>query len=261
MLARMPDIVAAVTGATRGIGRAIAVRLAQEGATVAVGGRDESEGARTVELIEEAGGAGAYTKLDVTDADAVAAWIQATAADHGVLRWLVNNAGMNGDASRLEDYPVEAFERVVRTNLLSAFFTTRAALPIMRAQGGGSIVNVGSTASLQGYGLLAAYTASKHGLVGLTKSTALENADVPIRANIICPGPVDTPLMQSIERLVNPDDPTAARAMFEGTTALKRYGLPEEIADLVHFLLSDRSGYITGTAISVDGGVMTGVGT
>ena len=261
MLGGMPTTVAAVTGATRGIGRAIAVRLAEEGATVAVGGRDASEGARTVELIEQAGATGVYTRLDVTDADAVASWIQGTASDHGGLHWLVNNAGMNGDAARLEDYPVEAFEQVVRTNLMAAFYTTRAALRIMRADGGGSIVNVGSTASLQGYGLLAAYTASKHGLVGLTKSTALENADVPIRANIICPGPVDTPLMQSIERLVNPDDPTAARAMFEGTTALKRYGTPEEIANLVHFLLSDRSGYITGTAISVDGGVMTGVGT
>jgi NAD(P)-dependent dehydrogenase (short-subunit alcohol dehydrogenase family) len=255
----MGDTVAAVTGATRGIGRGIAVKLGSTGATVAIGGRDEAEGAKTAEQVEAAGGTGVFTRVDVTDADAVGEWIRATAETHGGLDWLVNNAGINGDSARLEDYSVEDFELVVRTNLLSAFSTIRAAIPIMRAQGHGSIVNVGSTASLQGYGLLAAYTASKHGLLGLTRSTALENADIPIRANIICPGPVDTPLMQGIERMVNPDDPAAARAMFEGTTALKRYGRPEEIADLVHFLLGDRSGYITGTAISIDGGVMTGV--
>jgi NAD(P)-dependent dehydrogenase (short-subunit alcohol dehydrogenase family) len=251
--------VAAVTGATRGIGRAIAVRLASEGATVAIGGRDEAEGAITAEQVEAAGGTADLTRLDVCDPVAVGAWIRGIAERHGRLDWLVNNAGMNGDSARLEDYAIEDFELVIRTNLLSAFYTMHAAVPIMRAQGGGAIVNVGSTASLQGYGLLAAYTASKHGLLGLTRSTALENADVPVRANIICPGPVDTPLMQGIERMVNPDDPAAARALFEGTTALKRYGTPEEIADLVHFLLSDGSTYITGTAISIDGGVMTGV--
>ncbi len=252
-------LVAAVTGGTRGIGRGIALKLAAEGATVALSGRDETEGAKTVELIEAAGGTAVFTRVDVCDGDAVEQWLQDTAAQLGGLDWLVNNAGMNGDSARLEDYTVEDFELILRTNLTSAFCTMRAAIPLMRERGKGAIVNVGSTASLQGYGLLSAYTASKHGLLGLTKSVALENADVPIRANIICPGPVDTPLMQSIERMVNPDDPAAARALFEGTTALKRYGTPEEIAGLVHFLLTDAAGYITGTAISVDGGVMTGV--
>jgi NAD(P)-dependent dehydrogenase (short-subunit alcohol dehydrogenase family) len=255
----MPTLTAAVTGATRGIGRGVAVKLAQEGAFVAVGGRDGDAGAETVAQIEAAGGRGTFTQVDVTDASAVDAWLADTAGQHGGLDWLVNNAGINGDAARLESYAAEDFELVVRTNLFSAFYTLRAAIPIMREQGRGSIVNIGSTASLQGYGLLSAYTASKHGLLGLTRSAALENADVPIRVNIICPGPVDTPLMQSIERLVNPEDPAAARAMFAGTTAMKRYGTPQEMADLVHFLLSDRSAYITGTAISIDGGVMTGV--
>lgn len=255
----MPDTIAAVTGATRGIGRGIAVKLGSTGATVAIAGRDEAEGAITAQQVDEAGGTGVFTKVDVTDAGAVQAWISGIASEHGSLDWLVNNAGINGDSARIEDYTVDDFEYVVRTNLMSAFSTLHAAIPIMRAQGHGSIVNVGSTASLQGYGLLAAYTASKHALLGLTRSAALENADVPVRVNIICPGPVDTPLMQSIERLVNPDDPAAARAMFEGTTALKRYGTPAEIAGLVHFLLSDASAYITGTAISIDGGVMTGV--
>jgi NAD(P)-dependent dehydrogenase (short-subunit alcohol dehydrogenase family) len=251
--------VAAVTGATGGIGRAIALRLAAEGAAVAVSGRSEAGGRETVELIEAAGGTAAFTRVDVTQAGEVGGWIAATAERFGGLDWLVNNAGMNGPTSRLEDIDVAEFELIVRTNLLGPFYAIRAAIPLMRARGGGAIVNVGSTASLQGYGMLAGYTASKHALLGLTRSVALECADIPIRANCVCPGPVDTPLMRSIEQLVNPDDPASARAMFEGTTALKRYGLPEEIAGLVHFLLSDASAYITGAPISVDGGVMTGV--
>ena len=251
--------VAAVTGATGGIGRAIALRLAAEGAAVAVSGRNEDGGRETVRLIEEGGGRAAFTRVDVTSAAEVEAWIAAGAERFGGLDWLVNNAGMNGPTARIEDLDVAEFELIVQTNLLGAFYAIRAAIPLMRARGGGAIVNVGSTASLQGYGMLAGYTASKHALLGLTRSVALECADIPIRANCVCPGPVDTPLMRSIEELVNPDDPAAARAMFEGTTALKRYGLPDEIAGLVHFLLSDAAAYITGAPISVDGGVMSGV--
>ena len=257
----MPEnLVAAVTGGTGGIGRTIAQTLAAKGAAVAVAGRNEAEGQVTVELIQAAGGTARFTRVDVSQADQVTAWIQDTNATYGGLTWLVNNAGMNGRSARLEETAHAEFEQVIATNLLSTFYAAHAAIPLMRAAGGGSIVNVGSTASLQGYATLSAYTASKHGVLGLTKSIALENADVPIRCNCICPGPVDTPLMQSIEVLINPDDPTAARAMFEGTTAMKRYGSPQEIANLVAFLLDDAAGYITGTAISVDGGVMTGVG-
>ncbi|MFA4927978.1 MAG: SDR family NAD(P)-dependent oxidoreductase [Patulibacter sp.] len=251
--------VAAVTGASGGIGRAIAIRLAAGGATVAVSARSPDGGAETVRLIEAAGGRAEFTPVDVSDSSAVAAWISGVAERHGRLDQLVNNAGINGRSARLEEYDVAEFERVIATNLLGTFYAVHAAIPIMRAAGGGAIVNLGSTASLQGYGMLAGYTASKHGLLGLTKSIALENADVPIRVNCVCPGPVDTPLMQGIERLVNPDDPAAARDMFAGTTALKRYGRAEEIAEVVHFLLDERSGYVTGTAISVDGGVTTGV--
>jgi NAD(P)-dependent dehydrogenase (short-subunit alcohol dehydrogenase family) len=253
------DHVAAVTGATSGIGRGIALKLASTGAAVEIAGRNEAEGATTLQQIEAAGGTATFTRVDVTEADQVGAWINDINERRGGLHWLVNNAGMNGRSARLEDQSIDEFEMVVRTNLFSAFYAVHTAIPIMRAQGSGAIVNVGSTASLQGYGLLSGYTASKHGVLGLTRSIALENADIPIRANCICPGPVDTPLMRSIEELVNPDDPAAAKEMFSGTTALKRYGTTEEIAELVLFLLSLKSAYITGTAISIDGGVMTGV--
>lgn len=251
--------VALVTGASGGIGRAIAMRLAAGGAIVAASARSRDGGEETVRLIEAAGGRAEFTPVDISDSAAVADWVNAVATRHGRLDQLVNNAGINGRSARLEEYAIEEFERVITTNLLGAFYAAHAAIPIMRAAGGGAIVNVGSTASLQGYGMLSGYTASKHGLLGLTKSIALENADVPIRANCVCPGPVDTPLMQGIERLVNPDDPAAARDMFAGTTALKRYGTADEIAEVVHFLLDPRAGYVTGTAVSVDGGVTTGV--
>lgn len=254
-----PERVAAVTGGTSGIGRGVASKLAEAGAAVAVAGRNETEGAETVRLIEAAGGAAWFTPVDVSDTAAVERWIADVHERHGRLDWLVNNAGMNGRSARLEDCSIEEFELVIKTNLVAAFASLHAAIPLMRAQGGGSIVNVGSTASVQGYGLLSGYTASKHGLLGLSRSAALENADIPIRINCICPGPVDTPLMRGIEELVNPDDPAAAREMFAGTTALKRYGTVEEIADLVLFLLEDRSAYITGARISIDGGVTTGV--
>lgn len=254
------DLVAAVTGGSGGIGRAIAIKLASAGAAVAVAGRNAEGGRTTVEMIEAQHGTAYFTAVDVTRADDVARWIDGVAKEYGGPHWLVNNAGMNGASARLEDTSVAEFEKVISTNLLSTFYTIRACVPLMRAQGAGAIVNVGSTASLQGYATLSAYTASKHGVLGLTRSVALENADIPIRCNCICPGPVDTPLMRSIEELVNPENPAAAHDMFAQTTALKRYGQPEEIAELVLFLLEDRSAYITGTAISVDGGVMTGVG-
>jgi NAD(P)-dependent dehydrogenase (short-subunit alcohol dehydrogenase family) len=252
--------VAVVTGASGGIGRAIAVAIAATGAPVALCGRNATGGAETVSLIESAGGAAEFSIVDVTDYGQVASWIGRVTERHGNPGWLVNNAGMNGRSARLEETDVQEFEQVVATNLLGSFYTIRECLPGMRARGRGAIVNVGSTATLQGYATLSAYTASKHAVLGLTRSVALENADIPIRCNCICPGPVDTPLMRSIEELINPDDPAAAREMFQGTTAFKRYGQPEEVAELVLFLLEDRSSYITGTAISVDGGVMTGVG-
>ena len=195
------DRVALVTGGSGGIGRGIAARLAAEGATVAVAARRAEGCQETVRQIEAAGGRAEFTVLDVTGAEAVEGWVRDAAERFGRIDWLVNNAGMNGPSARLEDQSAAEFEEVVATNLLSTFYAVHAAIPIMRAQGGGAIVNIGSTASLQGYGLLSGYTASKHAVLGLTRSIALENADIPIRANCVCPGPVDTPLMRSIEVL------------------------------------------------------------
>jgi NAD(P)-dependent dehydrogenase (short-subunit alcohol dehydrogenase family) len=249
--------VAAVTGASGGIGRAIALRLARAGARVEIASRDEAGGEATVAAIAAAGGEARFTRVDVAVPEEIEGWI-AGVADAGRLDWLVNNAGVSGGWVRLEDQTPADYERLFAVNVISACCALRAALPRMRAQGGGAIVNLGSIASFKGIGMMAAYSASKHAILGLTKGAALENADVPIRVNCICPGIIDTDLMRDIEGAVSPAEPTAALAAFAASVPMGRYGSPEEIADAVHYLLSDEARYVTGTGLTVDGGVMSG---
>jgi len=251
--------VGAVTGAGSGIGRAIAAGLAERGYRVAIADVNAEGGAETVSQIEGAGGEAFFTEVDVTDPDAVVAWL-----DQVVERWdgldaLANNAGINGPTVPLEEYSVEDFERVIRINLLSVSIVTRAAIPHFRRRGGGAIVNTGSTASVQGYGGLSAYTASKHGVLGLTRAVAMEYADIPVRVNCVLPGPVDTPLMRGIYEAMDPENPGAAREIFAQTSPLKRYATEREIADVVAFLMSDEAAYVTGAAIPVDGAITAGV--
>jgi NAD(P)-dependent dehydrogenase (short-subunit alcohol dehydrogenase family) len=251
--------VAAVTGASGGIGRAIALRLAAAGAEVEIASRNRTGGEATVGMIEEAGGVGAFSELDVAEPAAVEGWIAGVHDRRGGLDWLVNNAAASGGWTRIEDQTPEEFRRLLDTNVLSVCCSLRAAIPLMRAQGSGAIVSLGSVASLHAIQMMSVYSATKHAILGLTRGAALENADIPIRVNCICPGIIDTDLMRQIEGAVSPDEPSAALEAFAATIPMKRYGSPAEIADAVHYLLAGDSEYITGTTLTVDGGVMSGV--
>lgn len=256
----MSETVVAISGGASGIGRATALELARRGARVGVADLDRERGESVVSEIVLAGGHASFTQVDVTRAGDVESWLSEVAALYGGLDGLFNNAGINGPTATLEEYGLENFEKVVRTDLLSVAYGTYAAIPHLRRRGGGAIVNTGSTASLTGYATLSAYCAAKHGVLGLTRSVARELAKVPIRVNCICPGPIDTPMMRNIEQGLDPEHPEVIRDAFEKTTAMGRYGSPEEIAKLVAYLFSEDAAYITGAAISIDGGVLAGHG-
>lgn len=252
-------VVAAVTGASGGIGRAIARRLAAAGAEVEIASRDRAGGEETVAMIEQAGGVAAFSQLDVAEPEAIEDWIAGVHGRRGRFDWLVNNAAADGGWTRIEDQTPADYRLLLDTNVLAVCCALRAAIPLMRAQGSGAIVNLGSVASLHAIQMMSVYTATKHAILGLTRGAALENADIPIRVNCICPGIIDTDLMRGIEGAVDPTDPGAVREGFAATIPMQRYGSPAEIADAVHYLLGGEAGYITGIALTVDGGVMSGV--
>jgi NAD(P)-dependent dehydrogenase (short-subunit alcohol dehydrogenase family) len=241
-----------VTGAGQGIGRAIAERLAAEGACVGLvdlpGAAEEAARA-----IRDAGGEALALEADVSVRDQITAAVDATAERWG-LHGIVNNAGTNGVAADVPDYPEDVFDRVIAINLKGTWLGIQAAYPHLRRAGGGVIVNMASTAGHVGYPGLPAYTASKHAVIGLTKSVAVEGAPHGIRANAICPSGVDTPMLRKSQHDLAPDDPERARDMLLANKPLGRFAEAEEIAALAAFLLSDEAAFITGAPLLIDGG-------
>jgi len=247
MTARLEGRVALVTGASRGIGAAIARRLAAEGAVVAVNyaGRADAA-AEVVRAIVEAGGRAKAFQADVSDPVACTALVGEVAAEFGGLDILVNNAGITRDGLlvRMSD---EDWSAVIDTNLSGAFYATRAAGKIMMKARSGSIVTIASVVGLVGNAGQVNYAAAKAGLVGMTKAVARELASRNVRANAIAPGFIATEMTDAL--------PDAAREAAAGSIALGRFGTPEDIAAAVAFLASDDAGYITGQVIAVDGGM------
>ncbi len=239
--------VALVTGSSRGIGRATALRLAAMGATVAVNYRSDEQGASaTREAIEAAGGRAQAFAADVGREADVARLFQAVEADLGPVTVLVNNAGTTNDQLLLR-MTLEDFSSVLQTNLVSAFLCTRAALRAMMKARWGRIVNVASISGLMGQMGQANYAASKAGLIAMTKSTAREMASRNITANCVAPGYVPTELTANIS--------DEMKQYYLTITPLKRFGSPEEIAAAVAFFCSPDAGYITGQTLAVDGGI------
>lgn len=245
----MDGKVALVTGAGSGIGRATALRFDEVGATVAVADYDEDGGAETVRLVEEAGGEAAFFNVDVSDEAAVAALVGAVFDRFGGLDVAHNNAGIEGEAGPVTDQSVENWDRVIDVNLRGVFLCLKHEIPAMRERGGGAIVNTSSVAGLVGAANLTPYYASKHGVVGLTRSVAVEAAPDGIRVNAVCPGVIATPM---VERFTGGDEAVLAETV--EPQAIKRPGDPAEVAAAVVWLCSDEASFVTGVAMPVDGG-------
>lgn len=245
---------ALVTGAGNGIGRETALRFAQAGARVALVDLDERANARTLALVREAGGEGVAIEADVTRADQVRRYVEATCEAYERIDCFFNNAGIEGRVAPIADMDEAVFDAVIAVNVKGVFLGLRHVLPVMLAQGGGAVVNTASVAGLTGSPGLGPYCASKHAVIGLTKVAAGETAAQGVRVNAVCPGPIDTRMIHEIERMVNPSDPDRVGSGYKASIPNKRYGTVTEVADVVLFLCSDLASNVTGAQWVVDGG-------
>jgi NAD(P)-dependent dehydrogenase (short-subunit alcohol dehydrogenase family) len=243
--------VALVTGGASGLGRAAAVAVAREGAKVVVSDVAVDEGQATAQLITEAAGQATFTKADVTKSGEVEAMIQATLKTFGRLDFALNNAGIDGVRARTANYPEEVWHQVIDLNLTGVFLCLKFELPVMVEQGSGVIINMSSVAGVTGFPGHAAYTASKHGVIGLTKTAALDYAKAGIRVNAICPAYTHTPMLS---RMLAQKPELEAKLI--SRVPLRRLGTSEEIAQAVIYLCSDAAAFITGHSLVMDGGIV-----
>ncbi len=246
-----------VTGGALGIGQAVCELLAERGANVAILDWDETAGNETCEKIKANGGQAIFEKVNVAEFEAVQTAVQTVHKTFGKINSLIVSAGIQryGTAVSTSD---EQWEEVLNVNLKGAWNLAKAGIPFLQAQGGGTIVNVSSVQALATQQNVLAYTVSKHGLVGLTRSMAMDFAKENIRANCICPGTVDTPMLKWAASLdPNPDSVyDACNAMHP----LGRIAQPREIAEVVAFLAHESSSFVTGAVWTVDGGLLTQIG-
>lgn len=241
--------VALVTGAASGIGRQSALAFARAGAKVVVSDITVDGGEETVDMIKNAGGEAFFVKADVSNQADVQALVDKTVETYGRLDCAHNNAGIEGILGPCMDCTEENWDRTIAINLTGVFYCCKAELAQMLKQGGGAIVNTASVAGLVGFAGIPAYTASKHGVNGLTKQIALDYAKENIRINSVCPGVIQTPM---IDRFTG-GDPEAIKA-FTATEPVGRLGQPEEIAAAVVWLCTDEASFVTGINMPVDGG-------
>ncbi|WP_420409451.1 glucose 1-dehydrogenase [Hoeflea sp.] len=242
-----------VTGSGAGIGRAAALEFARQGAKVMVSDIDEKGGEETVAMIREAGGQAAFRKADVSKAEDVNALISAAVEEFGRIDCAVNNAGIEGKIAPFEDQPEVNYDAIMAVNSKGTFLCLQAEIHHMLQAGGGAIVNLSSVAGLIGFPGLSPYVASKHAVIGMTKNAALEYGKAGIRINAVCPGGIDTRMLDSLADQVSAGAQNSSQ-MMDPLHPLGRIGTPQEVANLIVWLCSPQASFMLGAIVPVDGG-------
>jgi NAD(P)-dependent dehydrogenase (short-subunit alcohol dehydrogenase family) len=248
------DKVALITGAGNGIGRATALAFAKGGAKIVVVDRDTAAGEATAGIVRQQGGDARFCAADVTKSVEVQAYVKAALDAYGKIDCFFNNAGIEGKWAHTAEYDEAMFDQVISVNVKGVFLGLRHVLPVMLQQKEGAIVNTASVAGLVATPGMPAYVASKHAVIGLTKTAAGEVARHGVRVNAVCPGPVDTRMIHSLEQQLNPSDPASVSRRYQSAIPMGRYVNPDEIANTVLFLCSDAASAITGAQYVIDGG-------
>ena len=239
-----------VTGAASGIGRAIALVAAREGAHLVLSDVDESAGQETLKEVHALGREALFAASDVGKAEDAQALVDQALVHFGQLDVACNNAGIGGASALVADYPLDAWEQVIKINLSGVFYGMKAQIPAMLKSGGGSIINMASILGMVGMATAPAYTAAKHGVVGLTQAGAIAYSAQGVRINAVGPGFIHTPMVHALE------EDADLKAALIAAHPIGRLGLPEEVAELVVWLASSRASFVTGAYYPVDGGYL-----
>ncbi|MEM9934009.1 MAG: glucose 1-dehydrogenase [Bacteroidota bacterium] len=242
-----------ITGAASGIGRAAALAFAKNGAQVVVTDISIEGGEETVALIRKNHGQANFMRVNVSKSAEVDQMVEQVVKQHGKLDIAINNAGIGGPWARLTDINFADWDRIMGINLSGVFYCMKAELTVMAESGGGAIINTSSIAGLKGLANSSAYSASKHAVVGLTKSAALEYARANIRINAVCPAFTKSPLFDRVIEM----DPSFEEKLLKNIP-MRRYGEPEDIADAMVWLASEEAAFVTGQCIPLDGGMTAG---
>ena len=246
--------VALITGGGNGIGEASARAFAAHGASVAIVDVDHEAANRVAKAIQDAGGEALAIAADVSRSGDVVRYVETARSHFGRIDCFFNNAGIEGDVGPLAEYDEETFDRVMSINVKGVFLGLRHVLPVMLEQKAGAVVNTASVAGLVGSPGMGAYVASKHAVIGLTKTAAGEVSGAGVRVNAVCPGPIETRMVRDIAMKISPNNPESVQAGYESSIPLGRYGRAEEVANVVLFLASDLASNVTGAQYTVDGG-------
>ena len=261
-MTRLAEKIAVITGGSGGIGQAAARQFTAEGARVVLVDREEAALQSVVRSLGE--DVASYVVADVTQPEQVQSYVNETVQRWGGIDILLANAGIEGIVSPIPDYPVDMFEQVMAVNVRGVWLGLKYVIPVMRERGGGSIVITSSTAGIGGTAGMSAYTTSKHAVIGMMRTAALECAPMGIRVNTVNPAPIETRMMRSLEemRVAAADDSEVTveriKQSYSARIPLQRYGDPEEVAKMMLFLASDESSYCTGGVYMVDGGRSAG---